>query len=354
MVVLGVDPHKDSHTVVAVDEVGRAIGEKTVRARTEQHLELLAWARTVAPDERVWAVEDCRHVSGRLERDLLAAGERVVRVPPKLMAYARASARTHGKSDPIDALAVARAALREPGLPVAQLRPDERDVKLLADHREDLVLERTRMQNRLRWHLHDLDPDLDIPSRTLDRQVVLRRLTEQLQATPAESRTTVARQIALELLERISAITVRINQLERQLAPLVARLAGPLMDLTGIGTLTGAIVIGETADVHRFRSEAAFAMHAGVAPLDTSSGRRQRDYRHSRVGNRRLNRALHVIALTQLRYDPDAAAYYQRKISAGSSKRMALRALKRRVARRVFHLLRTIDPAPSSVVAAAA
>ena len=144
MVVLGIDAHKRTHTVVAVDEVGRQLGVKvTQAASTAAHLELVVWADRFGGDRR-WAVEDCRHLSRRLERDLLGAGEQIVRVPPKLMAHARDSARTYGKSDPIDALAVARAALREPGLPVARLEGPERELRLLVDHREDLVAERPR------------------------------------------------------------------------------------------------------------------------------------------------------------------------------------------------------------------
>jgi transposase len=128
MLVLGIDPHKATHTVVAVDELGRQVGQRTVRARSPQHLELLAWARKLAGGRQaVWAVEDCRHVSRRLERDLLAAGERIVRVPPKLMAGVRQSVRTPGKSDPVDALAIARAALREPDLPAARLDEPTRE-----------------------------------------------------------------------------------------------------------------------------------------------------------------------------------------------------------------------------------
>src|SRR5205823_6036016 len=120
-------------------------------------MELVGWADRSGAGRR-WAVEDCRHLSRRLEVGLPAAGEQIVRVPSKLMAHARDSARTYGKSDPIDALAVARAALREPGLPAARLDGPERALRLLADHREDLVAERTRLMNRLRWHLHELDP----------------------------------------------------------------------------------------------------------------------------------------------------------------------------------------------------
>jgi len=156
MVIIGTDSHKHTHTCVAADELGRRLAERTVAATGAGHLELLAWAARFT--DRSWALEDCRHLSRRLERDLLGAGEPVVRVPPKLMAGARRSSREPGKSDPIDALAVARAALREPGLPVARLDGPERGVRLLADHREDLVAQRTAHENRLRWHLHELAP----------------------------------------------------------------------------------------------------------------------------------------------------------------------------------------------------
>jgi transposase len=146
MVMVGVDVHKKTHTAVAVDEVGRELGQRTVRATDAGHRELVRWVRRSWPGERVvFAVEDCRHVSTRLERALLTAAMPVLRVPPKLMAGARDSARTRGKSDPIDALAVARAALREPNLPVAEHDDVSREIKLLVDHREDLVNQRTQM-----------------------------------------------------------------------------------------------------------------------------------------------------------------------------------------------------------------
>src|SRR6266545_3994972 len=154
MIVIGVDVHKHSLTAVAVDEAGRMLDEKTVAAADG---ELVAWASGLS-GERLWALEDCRQLTRALERELLAVGEQLVRVPPKLMAPERRAGRARGKSDPIDALAVARAALREPGL--SRPRPDEepfRDLKLLVDHRDDLVDERRRAQQRLRWHLHRLD-----------------------------------------------------------------------------------------------------------------------------------------------------------------------------------------------------
>src|SRR5215207_2685228 len=133
MIILGIDAHKRTHTVVVVDELGRRLAAKTTTATTtKDHLELIRWADQFGT-ERTWAVEDCRHLSRRLEQDMLAAGERLVRVPPKMMAHARDSARSYGKSDPIDALAVARAALREVDLPTARLDGVERDIQLLAD-----------------------------------------------------------------------------------------------------------------------------------------------------------------------------------------------------------------------------
>ncbi len=164
------------HTAVAVERArGEIVAERTVQARERGHGELLVWARSLA-DERVWALEDCRHVSGSLERFLIARGERVVRVPPRRMAGARTGGREQGKSDAIDALAVARAFLREPDLPAASLAGSEREIRLLADHREHLVGERTRIGNRLRWHLHDLEPELEIPAGALDRYCWLDRL----------------------------------------------------------------------------------------------------------------------------------------------------------------------------------
>ena len=171
MVTIGVDAHKRTHTFVAVDDVGKKLAERTLPATSEGHLDALEWAERWS--ERRWAIEDCRHLTRRLESDLLTAGEAVVRVPTRLMAGERRGGRERGKSDPIDALAVARAALREPDLPVAQLDGPARELKLLIDHREDLVRERVRMQARLRWHLHELFPGRVIPPRALRRQIVI-------------------------------------------------------------------------------------------------------------------------------------------------------------------------------------
>ena len=199
MVVLGADLHKRSHTVVVTDLNGRRLADKTVPATDAGQRELRRWA--AAWPERTWALEDCRHLSRRLEVDLVRAGERVVRVPPKLMAGARRGGREAGKSDPIDALAVARAALREPNLPVATLDGPERDVRLLVDHREDLVATRTQAQNRLRWFLVELAID-EPPARGLDRAHVLASLEIALAGQPGTSA-----RIARELVAQVRALT---------------------------------------------------------------------------------------------------------------------------------------------------
>lgn len=334
MIVIGVDPHKQSHTAAAVEQsTGELRGDRTVQARGVGHEQLLAWARSLA-GERLWALEDCRHVSVSLERFLLASGERVVRVPPKLMAGVRRGGRQRGKSDAIDALAVARAALREPTLPVAVLEGASREIRLLLDHREDLVAERTRMQQRLRWHLHELEPELEIPAGALDRVSWLRWVTARLAACEQ----TVQTRICAELVDRITTLTRRERELERELAARVAVDAPALLELPGCGVLTAAKLVGEIAGASRFPSDAQLAMHAGAAPLPASSGKRQR-HRLNRSGNRQLNCALHRIAVTQGRCHPPARAYLERKQAEGKTRKEALRCLKRHLARVVYRTL---------------
>jgi transposase len=168
VIVIGIDPHMRSHTACAINGVtGELQAELTVNATREGHQRLLAWARRLA-SERTFCLEDCRHVSSNLERLLLARGEEVVRVPPHIAAGLRRRGRRRGKSDSVDALAVARAYLQEPDLPRAQLAGSDRELRLLVDHRDDLVAERRRIQQRLRWHLHELECDL-LPGRALGR-----------------------------------------------------------------------------------------------------------------------------------------------------------------------------------------
>jgi transposase len=331
MVTLGVDAHKRTHTIVAADENGRQLGQRTVAATSPGHLEALRWA--MQWQERRWALEDCRHLSRRLSTDLLRSGEMVLRVPPRLMGRARSSARTPGKSDPIDALAVARAALREPDLPSAQLDGPAREIRLLVDHREDLVAERTRIQNRLRWHLHELQPGDEPPVRSLDRATVLDGLAGALEMHEG----TVAR-IARELVARCRQLTASINDLEREIAQQMATAAPTLLALTGCGPLSAAKIVGETASARRFRSRHAFAAHNGTAPIPVWSGNRER-FRLNRGGNRQLNCALHRIAITQMRLPGPGRDYIAKRRAAGDTKTEAIRALRRRISDEVYRRL---------------
>lgn len=342
MVTIGVDSHKQSHTVVAVDEVGRKLDQKTVPARPDGHLELVRWARRW-PGRR-WALEDCRPLSRRLETDLLRAGEVVVRVTTKLMAGARRSSREPGKSDPIDALAVARAALREPDLPIATLDGPERELRLLVDHRDDLVAERTRATNRLRWHLHELMPGEEPRLRALAGARVLTELEGRL----ADCQGTVAR-LARELVARIRQLTGAIEALTREIGALAAPLAPSLLAIVGCSGLTAGKVIGEAAGVARFRSAAAFARHNGTAPVPVWSGNTTR-HRLSRGGNRQLNAALHRIALTQLRFPGRSRDYYERRVAGGDSRTEALRLLRRQLSNEIYRRLRADEAARLSAI----
>ena len=351
MITLGIDAHKRTHTVVAVDEVGRQLAAKTTNTTTTaDHLGLLRWAEQLdGGSEREWAVEDCRHLSRRLEADLVAAGERIKRVPPKLMAHARDAARTYGKSDPIDALAVARAALRHPDLPVAQLDGPARELRLLVDHREDLVNERTRCINRLRWHLHELDPTWDPTARSLTSYRNIDAIVVRLTGTEGM----VAR-IAGQIAAHIRQLTVAERALEREISNRIQNLAPSLLALVGVGALTAAKIVAEVADIRRFKSKDAFALHNGTAPLPVWSGNQHR-HRLARTGNRQLNAAIHRVAITQARCHPDAVAYLARRTAMGNTPSEARRALKRHLSDTIHRaLLADAQPAqPASLGEAA-
>lgn len=335
MVVVGADVHKRSHTFVAVDEVGRKLGQLTVKAEGKGHDKAIRWAQSEFGTELVWGIEDCRHLSARLEIDLLDAGQSVVRVPPKLMAGARRSSRERGKSDPIDALAVARVVLREPELPVATHDEASRELKLLVDRRDDLVKQRTGDVNRFRWHLHRIDPTVDPAPKSLNRAKTRRELTELL-----EPMTGIDARLARDLLADIDRITAVINALEKEITGLVTVQAPALLELPGCGALTAAKIVGETAGISRFAHEAKYAMHAGVAPIPLWSGETRGRVRMNKTGNRQLNAALHRIAVTQIGRDTLGRVYYRKRLATGDSETEALRALKRRLARVVFNTLK--------------
>ncbi len=345
MVTIGIDPHKQTHTGVAVDALGRELAQRTAPARRVGFGELLEWGRKLDP-ERVWVIEDVRHVSGGLERFLIDHGETVVRLPPRLMADARRGVRERGKSDPIDALAIARAALREgiDTLPTARLAGPELEIRLLGLHRERLIASRTRLINELRWQLHDLWPDWEVPHRALIGPVWQAKVARRL----AHAQPSVRVHIARDMIRRVRELTRTSTQLQKQLAALVTQVAPQLLAETGVGVVLAAKLIGEIAGIQRFTSDAQLARLAGCAPIPVSSGRTDR-HRLDPGGNRQLNHAFHLLAFTKIRYDPQTAVYIAKQRANGKTTKDAIRSLKRHLVRRVYHLLHDPNSVPTTV-----
>jgi transposase len=336
MIVLGADMHKGSHSLAAVAAAsGELLGDKVVKVGQPGFAAALEWARDLGC-ERVWALKDCRHVSGSFERFLLVNGERVVRVATRLMAGERRGGRERGKSDLIDALAVARAALREglERLPAAQLAGVELDIRLLVDHRERLVRMRTALNNDLRWHLHDLWPEQALPASALLSAKWSTRLTRRLARAEQTARVRIAR----DELRQLRELSRAIDALETEIAALVARVAPQLLTEPGVGPLTAGKLIGEIAGASRFATDAKLARAAGIAPIPASSGKTNR-HRLDRGGNRQINTAIHRVAVTRARCHPESRNYIERQRSHGKTNREAIRCLKRHVTRRNWHLL---------------
>ena len=331
MLVFGVDAHKRSHTIVAVDEHGRQRGVADDR-RNDPPISTRCAGRSGSASERLWAIEDCRHLSRRLERDLLVAGERIVRVPPKLMASARNSARSFGKSDPIDALAVARAALREPDLPVAVLDGPDRDVRLLVDHRENLVAERTRAsagcagtctsstpsstRRPARWTGQQLRQARG-PPRRFDGVVarLAARYSPAAASSPTRSTSSNRDHHARHRTRPVAAGHRRLRTAHRREDPRRDRRRRP-------------------------GSDPRTPSPATTAPRRCRCGRPTTRHRLSRTGNRQLNAALHRIALTQSRTAPARQSSSTPAGEAdGDGGLEALRVLKRRLSDVVFRAL---------------
>jgi transposase len=350
MIVIGVDTHKRSHTLVALDAAtGATCGQLRIAATDTGTLEALRFAAEL-DTERVWAVEDCRHVSGRLERGLVSSGDRVIRVAPGLTETSRKAVREAGKSDPIDATAIARAALREgiDNLPVAHLDEQALEIRILTDYRDQIVTERVRLANRLRWHLVQLAPEIEagLAPASLDHPQVRARVARRLARLPRGPQVRVAKLI----LKRIGQITLEERELRAELKALIEAHCPALLDEHGCGPITAAIIIGHTAGAKRFPTDGCFARHAGIAPIPANSGNTKRHRLH-RGGDRQLNRAIHIIAFSRARTDPTTQAYLARKHAEGKSKTEAIRCLKRHLARHIWRLLyATQPPAPPTLI----
>lgn len=338
MVKIGIDAHKSSLAVCLVDELGRELAAREFDNNPKAHRALHAWVLKQAPGERRFGIESTGWVGRGIACYLLGKGETVGDVRGSLTDRQRRRLRGDGKSDPRDALAIARVTARDQELPPVRADSPARDLKLLCDYRLQLVGERIRIANRLHVDLVSLHPGYE---RTLPRLDSLPRLqaAERLLAKQTGVQTVLARR-RIEGLRRLDA---EIKQLEREIRQAVDALGSGLPQLVGISYLSAARIIGEVGDVGRIASKARFARMNGTAPIPASSGQTQR-HRLNKGGNRRLNHALHMMALTQARMDPRARAYVERRRAEGRTKRDAVRALKRHLSDAVYQQLRADAP----------
>ncbi|MFG3301518.1 IS110 family transposase [Micromonospora chersina] len=331
-VVIGVDPHKASWTAAAVDSSQRVLAVVRVEVNRDGYRQLRRFARRFP--HAVWAIEGAGGLGAPLVTRLAADDIRAVDVPAKLAARVRLLSTGHNrKTDQADAVSVAVAALTAQGLRSVETDQSTAALRALTEHREDLVRTRTQTVNRLHVLLAQLLPAGAAANLTADSAATLLRTVR-----PRELLARTQRQIAVDLVAEIRRLDRRISAAGGAITAAVAAAGSTLTRLYGVGDIVAAIVLARTGSVSRFASSAHFASFAGVAPIEVSSGDVVR-HRLSRAGDRQLNRALHVIAITQIRGDTAGRAYYQRNRQTGKGHREALRCLKRRLADVVYRTL---------------
>lgn len=337
MVIIGIDAHTRRHSAAAVDEHGRVLDIIEVGAGVEELDRLTTWIGLLAGN-RLVAVEGAKGFGLALARRLLGAGETVVDIPTHLTADGRRSSRRRGKDDEIDAITIARVAMREPDLPRLTIEQLDADLKLLVDARDQLVAEATRVRNRLHALLLVLAPGYRDDTGALSSKAALstaKRLVFRGRAAEP-----VRAKLALAAIARLHQLEAEADDLEDEIKTAVAaRQPTRLLEVCGVGPIIAAKILGETRGVERFPTSAAFAAHAGTAPLPASSGQTTR-HRLNRGGNRQLNRALFTVAMVQARWNPDARAYLDRKRAEGKSPAEARRCLKRHLAKTVYDAMR--------------
>jgi len=345
---------KRAHVLVALDEAGRLFGTWTIPNSPEGWASALAWAREQQQQSRRWGIENGGSLGKGFAQFLLAQGELDVReVSPQRTAQYRRRGRTHDKTDQADALAIARLLLAEGVyLPPIQRDDASTELRLLSDHRDNLLVDRTRLINQLHGQMLQLDPGYQERSGTLTRRRGLaycRDLALPGAEGVAQTRLRIARQLAgqiLRLEEEIATITTALRERVRASRT-------PVLALCGVGDVIAARLIGELGTVPRVHAAAALAALAGVAPVAVSSGGRG-GHRLNRGGNRQLNRALHLVALSQRRCDPRAQAYYAKKRAEGKTGRAAMRCLKRRLVDVLYRCLQQVPAGPSAAIASEA
>jgi len=332
-VVIGIDPHKASHTAVAVDEHEHPLGQLRVRASAVQAEQLLDWARQWP--QHSWAIENASGLGYLLAQQLAGAGEHVVDVQPKLAARVRLLATAAStKNDPNDARSVAIVALRSTGLPQVGSDDHAAVMKVWVRRRRHLSRTRTKLANQLHAVLCELVPG-GFPRQISAPQAAV--VLESLQPTTAAE---LARtELAHDILQDLRRVDSQLHEVGKRLAAIVLASRTSLTAIFGVGPVVAATVIAITGDVHRFPTADRFAAYAGTAPIEVSSGP-HKVFRLSRRGNRQLNSAIHTAAVSQIRYrHSEGRAYYDRKIAEGKSPRMALRALKRRITNTVYNAM---------------
>lgn len=332
-IIIGVDPHKATHTAVAIDRDEVVLARLQVPAERRQVHRLLAWAEPLGC-ERTWAIESANGLGRLLAQQLLAAGERVVDVPPTLAARVRLLGPAKAsKNDPNDALATAVAGLRHTALRRVVADDHSTVLRLLIDRYRDLVSLRTQAACRLHAVLRELIPGGGPRRMSADRAAKLLRNVRCDDVITAERR-----RLAMELLGDLRRLDRELVAIKQRITVAVDASGTSLVELHGVGPIVAALILGHVGDASRFTSREKFASYNGTAPIEASSGPRKR-HRLNPRGNRTLNHAIHLIAVTQVAHETPGRMYYERKIDEGKTKKEALRALKRRISDAVWRQL---------------
>lgn len=332
-VIIGIDPHKASHTAVAIGGDENELGSIKVRSTRRQVPQLLGWAEPF--ETRLWAIESAGGLGYLLAQQLVDAGENVVDVPATLASRVRvlASGRSN-KNDPNDALSVAVAALRAPALRSVQAADHAEVLRLLAKRNLDIGNHRTRVVCRLHAALAALAPGgIAKELNASDADELLERIQP---ATPVEQ---ARHDLAAELLDDVRRLDTQLKESHRRIRVAVNASGTSLTELFGVGPIIACMLIGYTGDVRRFRNRDQFAAYNGTAPIELSSGGRV-VHRLSQRGNRHLNHAIHMAAISQIRQShSEGRAYFDRKVAEGKTKKEALRSLKRQVSNAAYRQL---------------
>lgn len=330
-VAVGIDTHKATVAAAAVDELGRVRDQQSGTNEPSSHRQLERWIKSFG-DDVVVGIECSATYGAALARRLIDAGVEVKEVPPGL-AHREANRRRRGKSDPTDAVAIARVVAREQDLGPARTAGIAEDLKLLSDFRDQLVHARTQLANRIHKDLVVLRPGYERKIRNL---VGKKNIAAAVQLLRGEHCTRA--DLTKKRIAELRRLDQQLVQLKGEMTTKLEESGTTLTELPGVGVAIAAKILGEVGDVRRIRSKAAFGRITGTAPLPASSGATTR-HRINRGGNRQLNVALHFMALTLTRTDPETKAFVARHREAGKSYREALRCLKRHLANVVFRTL---------------